>query len=83
MRLHVMARYYFDTRDNERFISDDYGLELSGDDAARDEAARGLADLAKDVLPGSLRRQLSIEVRDEAKEPLLAARLTFEIARLR
>jgi hypothetical protein len=64
-------------------VADDEGLEFSGDDAARDEACRGLADLAKDVLPGALRRHLSVEVRDAAKEPLLAARMTFEVARLR
>ena len=78
-----MPRYYFDTRDDDRFIHDDEGLELLGDDAARDEAARGLADLAKDVLPGASRRQLSVEVRDAAREPLLAASLTFEVARLK
>jgi hypothetical protein len=51
--------------------------------AAGHEASRGLADLAKDVLPGAVRRLLAVEVRDAAKEPLLAARLAFEIARLR
>jgi hypothetical protein len=77
-----MPHYYFDTRDNDWFTEDDQGQELPGDDAARDEASRGLADLAKDVLPGCIRRQLSVEVRDAARRPLLAARLTFEIARL-
>jgi hypothetical protein len=77
-----MPRYYFDTRDNDLFIADEDGLDLSGDNAARDETSRGLADMAKDVLPGAMRRLLSVEVRDAARQPLLAARLTFEVARL-
>jgi hypothetical protein len=35
-------------------------------EAARDEATRGLADFARDALPGSVRRELAVECRDEA-----------------
>jgi hypothetical protein len=78
-----MPRYYFDSRDGERFIADESGVELDGIDAARDLAAIGLAELAKDVLPGSVRRELAIEVRDEHREPLLKSFLVFEVERLR
>jgi hypothetical protein len=46
-----MARYFFDTPDNSHSLRDELGLELDSLEEARDEATRGLADLAKDVLP--------------------------------
>ena len=57
-----MPRYYFDTRDDEKFIPDEVGIVFSGIEAARDEAARGLAEMARDVLPGKVRRELAVEV---------------------
>ena len=78
-----MPRYYFDSRDGDKLVTDDLGVELSGIEAARDQAAAGLVDFAKDVVPGSTRRELAIEVRDEAREPLLRTSLVFEVARLR
>jgi hypothetical protein len=77
-----MPRYYFDTRDNETFVLDDIGVVLPSIEHARDQAAVGLAELAKDVLPGSVRRELAIEVRDQAREPLLRSSLSFEVERL-
>jgi hypothetical protein len=61
-----MPHFYFDTRDGADFIRDEIGLELDGIEAAQDEATRGLADFAKDAIPGSLRRELAVEVRDGA-----------------
>jgi hypothetical protein len=75
--------FYFDVRDGDEFIRDDEGLEYPDIEIARDEAARALADMAKDALPGPLVREMAIEVRDSAKEPLLRAALKFEIQRLR
>ena len=72
-----MTRYFFDTRDNGTFIEDDVGLELSGLDAAKRQAALSLAELARDVLPGSIKRVLSVEVRN-AIQPILRDVLTFE-----
>jgi hypothetical protein len=78
-----VPRYYFDFRDGDACTFDDVGVDLEGIEAARDEAARALGEMARDVLPGASRRVLGVEVRDEAKEPLLDARLVFEVARLR
>jgi hypothetical protein len=50
--------------------------------AARDEAVRGLADIARDVLPEGIRRTLAIEVKDEFKRPLLRTALVFEVTYL-
>jgi hypothetical protein len=69
--------YFFDTRDNGTFIEDDVGLHLADLDAARTQAALSLAELAHDVLPGSIRRVLSVEVRDVFR-PILKDVLTFE-----
>ena len=74
-----MPRYYFDTRDNESFIADEVGLDLQNVEAARDEAVRGLADLARDVLPEGIRRTLAIEVKDAFNRPLLRTALVFEV----
>jgi len=77
-----MPRYYFDHRDGNTFISDDEGLEFDGVEAVRNEATRALADAVKDALPGSVRREIVIEVRDEASRPLLRAALWFEVQTL-
>ena len=47
-----MPRFYFDVRDDDKSIRDDEGLEYVDIQGARDAAARALADVAKDVLPG-------------------------------
>jgi hypothetical protein len=70
-------RYFFDTRDNGTLIEDNVGVELADLDAVKTQAALSLAELARDVLPGSLKRVLSVEVRD-AIQPILRDVLTFE-----
>lgn len=70
-------RYFFDTRDNGTFIEDDVGVELGGIEAAKKMAALSLAELARDVLPGAIKRVLSVEVRD-VTQPVLRDVLTFE-----
>jgi hypothetical protein len=75
-----MPRFFFDTRDNTDFVRDEIGLDLDGLDAVRDQATRGLADLARDVLPGSTRRELAVEVRDHFDQAVFRAALWFEVA---
>ena len=72
-----MPLYFFDTRDNDSFIEDEVGLELPDLQAVKDQAALSLAELARDVLPGSIKRTLTVEVRDE-RQPVLRANLIFE-----
>jgi hypothetical protein len=69
--------YFFDTRDNGTFIKDDVGLEFADLAAVKDQAALSLAELARDVLPGSIKRVLSVEVRNRF-QPILRDVLTFE-----
>ena len=77
-----MPHYFFDSRDNDLFIEDNVGLGFADLDAVKVEAARALAELARDVLPGSLERRLAIEVRDE-QGPVLRALMKFEAVLLR
>ncbi len=72
-----MARYFFDTRDNDQFIDDDVGLELDDLEAVKTQAALSLAEMARDVLPGSMKRVLTVEVRD-GQQAILRAVMTFE-----
>ena len=76
-----MPLYFFDTRDGKTFIPDEIGMECQGIEEARDQAALCLAEMAKDVLPGSTRRELAVEVRDGV--PVLRASLVFEAVHLR
>lgn len=77
-----MTRYFFDTRDDSDFIDDEIGLELPDLEAVKRTAAIALAELARDVLPGKLKRVLKVEVRD-AYGPLMEAIMTFEAIILR
>jgi hypothetical protein len=52
--------YYFDTRDNGTFIEDVMGIELPDLASAKRQAALSLAELARDVLPDSIKRVLSV-----------------------
>lgn len=72
-----MPLYFFDTRDEDAFIEDDVGLELPNLEAAKTQASLSLAELARDVLPGSEKRTLVVEVRDE-RQPVLRVTMVFE-----
>lgn len=74
-----MPRYYFDSRDGDGLIRDDVGIIFPGMETARHQAALALAELARDVLSGSERHELAIDIRDEGGEPLLRASLIFEV----
>jgi hypothetical protein len=70
-------RYFFDTRDNGTFIEDDVGIDFADLDDVKRQAAVSLAELAHEVLPGSIKRVLSVEVRNVV-QPILKDVLTFE-----
>lgn len=75
-----MALYYFDVRDNDRLFPDDEGTRLAGGlNAARAEAFAALADLVRGIAPPDRRCCLAIEIRDENRQPILKAMMTFEL----
>lgn len=76
-----MARYYFDYHDNDEVDPDEVGTEYASMEEVKAEASRALAELARDVLPGSVVRALSIEVRNDLG-PALRVSLRFEVEQL-
>ena len=74
----TMALYFFDSRDDGKVVIDNVGVEVAGLPAVKVLAAKGLAELALDLLPGTSERCLGIDVRDSASNPVLATELTFQ-----
>lgn len=80
-----MPRYYFDMRHEDEIATDEEGLELPTIESVQEEAARSLADMARDAVQShrdGTRRPMAIEVRDD-NGPVLQARFTFEVERQR
>lgn len=77
-----MPIYFFDTRDGDKFSRDDLGIDFPDLEAAKFEATMSLPELARNVIAGSLRRELVVEVRD-ARGPVLTAMMRFEAEILR
>ena len=81
-----MPRYYFDLLEGDLLALDDEGLELSHLRAVQAEAAKSLADMARDAVnnfsPAVGRQDMAIEVRDDTG-PLMQVRFTFEVESLR
>ena len=80
-----MTRYYFDLLDDGNSAIDEVGLELSNLRAVQAEAAKALADMARDAVhssDGLTRRQMAMEVRDESG-PVMQVRFNFEVERLK
>ena len=74
-----MTRYYFDIRDGDALYADDAGMELEDQTAAEVEAAKSLADMAKDLAPLDERHHMAVEVRTNAG-PVFRAAFIFETA---
>ncbi|MGY3118466.1 hypothetical protein ACVWXQ_002403 [Bradyrhizobium sp. S3.14.4] len=66
-----MTRYYFDIRDDTGLYPDEEGLEFDTQQEAEVEAARSLANLAKDF--ATIRQDVSVEVRIEVERVFQAA----------
>jgi hypothetical protein len=60
-----MPRYHFNVRHDERFFLDPESQELSGIEEAQAEALHALAEMAKDAIPDTMNRELSVEVADD------------------
>ena len=78
-----MARYYFDMRDGQGLFADEEGLECPDLDAVQKEAARSLADMARDSIYEAADAQIhrmTIEVRD-GSGPVMKVAFLFEVTR--
>jgi hypothetical protein len=78
-----MKRFYFDIREGDEIIPDEEGLELSTKEKVQEEAARSLADMARDAIRArgdGVPHEIAIEVRDDSG-PVLQVKFTFEVDR--
>jgi hypothetical protein len=78
-----MTIYYFDLRDEDALFPDEEGLEFSSLLAVQEEAAKSLADMARDAVRGPQERSqryMAIEVRDK-DGPVMRVRFSFEVTR--
>ena len=77
-----MPRYYFDLRDDHGVGRDEEGLELSSLRAVQAEAAKSVADMARDAIIAAPvtggRQKMAIEVRD-AGGPVMQVTFSFAI----
>ncbi|MER8489340.1 hypothetical protein NKH53_13815 [Mesorhizobium australicum] len=76
-----MARFFFDLADNGKLYQDTEGTDLPSPEAAEDEAARALLEIAKDQMPDGTFRQVAFQVHDGASHPLFVVKITFELIR--
>src|SRR4051812_10899953 len=76
----AMPRYYFDLRDDTGVALDEEGLELASWRAVQAEAAKSVADMARDAIlsaPAAGGRQtMAIDVRD-AGGPVMQVKFSF------
>lgn len=77
-----MPRFYFDVLDGDSLTRDDTGLEFPNLDAAEDEAARAIADIARDSLPKCRGSELCVRVRDADGRLALIVTLSMTTRRL-
>jgi hypothetical protein len=79
-------RYYFDLQEGQQLIIDEEGREFSTIEDVQEEAARSLADMARDSAltrggDGEARR-LAIQVRDQ-DGPVLRVQFVFDVDHLK
>ncbi|MGI4765356.1 MAG: DUF6894 family protein [Janthinobacterium lividum] len=72
-----MPRYFFDITDAGRLTRDQYGIELLGDQEARDQAIALLPAIARDELPDGDRHEFVAAARNLAGEVVYEANLTL------
>jgi hypothetical protein len=72
-----MPRFFFDTDDGSRFLTDRQGQEVESVEAAKALAQVALADMVKDTLPDGDRRTFTVSIRDEAGQIVISTALSL------
>jgi len=72
-----MPRFFFDTYDGERMLSDIDGVEFAKVEEVREAAVEALPGIARDRLPGGDEMEMWVKVRDTAGQPVFEAFLKF------
>ncbi len=73
-----MARYFFETKVQNQFISDDEGCELANDEAARAAALFALPGIAGDMMPSENWNVLTMRVLNGDRVLIYQSTVTFE-----
>jgi hypothetical protein len=73
-----MTQYFFDICNGDQLTADEEGMELPDIEAAQEEAARSLADLARDHIRRQPACHMAIEVRD-SNGPVLEASFFWRV----
>jgi hypothetical protein len=73
-----MTQYFFDICNGDQLTADEEGMELPDIAAAQEEAARSLADLARDQIRRQPSCRLAIEVRNK-NGPVLEASFFWRV----
>ncbi|MCQ8876256.1 hypothetical protein NP945_30900 [Mesorhizobium sp. LMG17149] len=74
-----MPRYFFDFHNDGEESTDDEGSEWESQQDAIDEAVRALVEITRELLPGTLQKELALRVFDEARRPVATATIRFEV----
>jgi hypothetical protein len=77
-----MTRYFFDIREGDQVAIDEEGKELPHVKAAQEEAARSLADLARDKIGCEPFCPMTVQVRDR-DGPVVEAKFIWELRQTR
>ncbi len=76
----TMPLYFFDTHDGDTYLQDDEGQDLDGIEEVRLQAQSGLADMARDVVPGhGPERTMADRVRDGTGKTVLRGALVLMV----
>ena len=74
-----MPRYFFDFHNSGEESTDDEGSEWESQKDAIDEAIRALVEITKELLPGTLQKELALRVFDDARRPVATATIRFQL----
>ena len=75
-----MPRFFFDIHDGEDFTPDRVGLDLDSLEAAKDEAKKTLPDIVKDEMLDGNRRDVTVDVKDAARQIVWRITLSLVVA---
>ena len=76
-----MSRFSFDIRAGSSFVPDAEVMEFPDLDTAEREAVKVAADIARGWLPKGNAREVTVDVRNEHGERVLAVTVTMQIER--
>jgi hypothetical protein len=69
-----MSRFDFDVREGPSFTPDDEGSEFDSLDETECEAATSVVEIGRDRLPKGDAREVTVELRNEHRQPVLTVR---------